>query len=66
VPDRLKRLQENCARLGAACVQTTSNLQAVRQQRFKRILVDAPCSNTGVIRRRVDLRWRLRPEELER
>ena len=33
---------------------------------FDRILVDAPCSNSGVLRRRVDLRWRIRPEELER
>jgi len=33
---------------------------------FDRILVDAPCSNTGVLRRRVDLRWRIRPEEIER
>ena len=29
-----------------------------------RVLVDAPCSNTGVMRRRVDLRWRLRKEEI--
>jgi 16S rRNA (cytosine967-C5)-methyltransferase len=29
-------------------------------------LVDAPCSNTGVLRRRVDLRWRIRAEEIER
>jgi 16S rRNA (cytosine967-C5)-methyltransferase len=34
--------------------------------KFDRILVDAPCSNTGVMRRRVDLRWRIRPEEIER
>jgi 16S rRNA (cytosine967-C5)-methyltransferase len=33
---------------------------------FDRILVDAPCSNTGVMRRRLDLRWRIRPEEIER
>jgi 16S rRNA (cytosine967-C5)-methyltransferase len=33
---------------------------------FDRVLVDAPCSNTGVMRRRVDLRWRLRLEEIER
>jgi len=33
---------------------------------FNKILVDAPCSNTGVMRRRVDLRWRIRPDEIER
>jgi 16S rRNA (cytosine967-C5)-methyltransferase len=33
---------------------------------FDRILVDAPCSNTGVMRRRVDLRWRVRPAEFAR
>jgi 16S rRNA (cytosine967-C5)-methyltransferase len=33
---------------------------------FDRILVDAPCSNTGVMRRRVDLRWRISPQEILR
>lgn len=33
---------------------------------FDRILVDAPCSNTGVLRRRVDARWRLNPAEFAR
>jgi 16S rRNA (cytosine967-C5)-methyltransferase len=35
-------------------------------QPFDRILVDAPCSNTGVLRRRVDLRWRISPAEISR
>jgi 16S rRNA (cytosine967-C5)-methyltransferase len=30
------------------------------------ILVDAPCSNLGVLRRRVDLKWRAREEEIPR
>jgi 16S rRNA (cytosine967-C5)-methyltransferase len=33
---------------------------------FDAILVDAPCTNTGVIRRRSDVRWRLTPHDFER
>jgi 16S rRNA (cytosine967-C5)-methyltransferase len=33
---------------------------------YNRVLVDAPCSNTGVMRRRVDLRWRIEPKEIDR
>ena len=33
---------------------------------FDRILIDVPCSNTGVMRRRVDLRWRISLEEISR
>jgi len=66
--ERLKWVQENCARLGVTCVETvlpsTLNLQPLTG--FDRVLVDAPCSNTGVMRRRVDLRWRIQPEEIER
>ncbi|CAN5542906.1 16S rRNA (cytosine(967)-C(5))-methyltransferase RsmB [soil metagenome] len=32
---------------------------------FDAALVDAPCSNTGVLGRRVDVRWRLQPEEMD-
>jgi 16S rRNA (cytosine967-C5)-methyltransferase len=77
--ERLKMVQQNCARLGVTCVEhraagilpadpTSSSSSAGRMPaaRFDRVLVDAPCSNTGVMRRRVDLRWRIRPEEIER
>jgi 16S rRNA (cytosine967-C5)-methyltransferase len=67
LPERLRMVQENCARLGASGVQIIGpdELQAHKTP-FHRILLDAPCSNTGVMRRRVDLRWRIRPEEIER
>ena len=64
---RLKLVEENCARLGVTCAKIqSSTLTAPTGVQFDRILVDAPCSNTGVMRRRVDLRWRLRPEEIAR
>ena len=61
-PDRLKLVRENCERLGVTCVDYP---QAAEPGQFDRILIDAPCSNTGVLRRRVDLRWRIQPGEIE-
>jgi 16S rRNA (cytosine967-C5)-methyltransferase len=65
VPDRLKLIQENVTRLGVTCVATTATLDP-QPATCDRVLVDAPCSNTGVLRRRVDLRWRIQPKEVER
>ena len=63
-PQRLRRLRENCDRLGVTCVETEAD--AATAALYDRILLDAPCSNSGVLRRRVDLRWRIRAEELDR
>ena len=69
-PARLKMLQDNCARLGVDCVELAERLDrpapGSQCSLFDRALVDVPCSNTGVMRRRVDLRWRLRPQAIAR
>jgi len=73
-PERLKLIEQNLSRLGISCVKTVgaedhrpgSVERSLGGIGFNKILVDAPCSNTGVIRRRVDLRWRLQPEEIKR
>lgn len=63
--ERLKLVGENMTRLGITIAEITSALPA-EVAKFDRILIDAPCSNTGVMRRRIDLRWRIREEEISR
>jgi 16S rRNA (cytosine967-C5)-methyltransferase len=68
---RVRTVQENLERLGVGISQCvphdwTSSDPLPEAAAFDRILVDAPCTNTGVMRRRVDLRWRLRPESFLR
>ncbi|HXM32103.1 MAG TPA: 16S rRNA (cytosine(967)-C(5))-methyltransferase RsmB [Chthoniobacterales bacterium] len=71
---RIRTLRDNLERLGVTVTRfiehdwtsgpPPSEISAVSP--FDRILVDAPCSNTGVMRRRVDVRWRLTPKDFSR
>ena len=60
-PKRRRRLEENLARLKLG-VEVIPELPA--SQTFDKVLVDAPCSNTGVLRRRPDARWNWSEEKL--
>jgi 16S rRNA (cytosine967-C5)-methyltransferase len=68
---RLPRLEDNMTRLhaGQASVAVHDWTQPAPEKwhaAFDGILLDVPCSNTGVIRRRVDVRWRLQAPDIDR
>jgi 16S rRNA (cytosine967-C5)-methyltransferase len=72
--ERLQILKNNVGRLGATIVRAVRHdwtrnhppEELLSIAPFDRILLDAPCTNTGVMRRRIDVRWRLRPEDFSR
>lgn len=71
-PSRVEILRGNLKRLRVTATVLREDwksgelLPPLATAMFDRILVDAPCTNTGVIRRRVDVRWRLTSDNFAR
>lgn len=62
---RLARLNANLQRLGLAATLVESDLRRWRPERpFDAVLLDAPCSSTGTIRRHPDVAWTKTPEDI--
>lgn len=71
---RLARLRENVARFPQGLVEVREGdvlavgrewaAEVAGEALFDAVLLDAPCSNTGVLRRRVDAKWRLSEESV--
>ncbi len=67
--DRLQRLKQNLARMRFTCIHilkgdATQPDCLPASESFDRILLDVPCSNTGVLQRRPDARWRFSQKRL--
>jgi 16S rRNA (cytosine967-C5)-methyltransferase len=69
-PERLRLVEENASRLGITCIRTgIGNARKIAdpwRATFGATLADVPCSNTGVLRRRVEARHRLTPDDITR
>ncbi len=70
--ERLAKVRENVLRLGLSNVdfvvgdalQVLEGIEGGQRQPFDRVLLDAPCSGSGTLRRRPDAKWRKSPANL--
>lgn len=69
-PERVALIAQNLARLGLTAHTVTADAGAPKDwwddRTFDRILLDAPCSATGVIRRHPDIKVRRKPDDLNK
>ena len=67
LPRKVDAVARQCARLGATIVDARlldgARLGAEYPAAADRVLVDAPCSGLGVVRRRPEIKWRARPAD---
>jgi len=66
---KLSELERRAKRAGARCVKTKTITQTTPvdfAEVADRLLIDAPCSGLGTLKRQPDLKWRLKPAQLER
>jgi len=64
---KLQELQQNARRQDITIIKTIAadamDVQPVRLGSFDRVLLDAPCSGFGTLRRKPDIKWRRHPKD---
>ena len=70
-PHKVKLIRESADRLGHSVIETEvgdgkKSVERFGKEQFDRILVDAPCSGLGVIKRKPDIKYTKREEDFSR
>lgn len=67
--NRLKLVEETAKRLGVTIINTKCQDAAILEnsfiEKFDRVIVDAPCSGLGVIRRKPDIKWTKQENDIQ-
>jgi 16S rRNA (cytosine967-C5)-methyltransferase len=67
--ERLEKVKENVTRLGINSITVFSYQQIIDRKltpdRFDCVLLDVPCSNTGVLARRIEVRYRIKQKAIK-
>jgi len=67
--DRLKMVEQNVARIGIDAIRIIPyadiESRSAEVSPFDAVLLDAPCSNTGVLAKRIEARYRLNPAAIQ-
>ncbi len=66
---KLGELERRAKRAGASCLKPKLIIETTPADfagLADRLLIDAPCSGLGTLKRQPDLKWRLKPAQLER
>ncbi len=62
--ERLKKVKENTTRLGIKSVEIVS-YEELPDSKFDCVLLDVPCSNTGVLAKRIEVRYRIKSQTIK-
>ena len=67
---RTKLVEQNAQRLGVNIIETkvkdASLYDEKLKEKFDKILLDVPCLGIGVIKRKPDIKWQRKPEDIEK
>lgn len=63
-PERLQRLRDNLQRLGLSAEVVAADVRTFNAAPYDAVLLDAPCSATGTIRRHPDVAWTRGPDDI--